>query len=357
MLTPQTYDELQQAVQSLNRIRPCGAGTKNVLSAGATVSTSQLSGILEYEPSEYTFTALAGTPLREIVAALAENGQFLPFDPPLVESGATLGGTVASGLSGPGRFRFGGLRDFFLGVRMVTPQGRAVFGGGKVVKNAAGFDIPKLVVGSLGRFGVLGELTFKVFPSPQAWTTVRARFREFSTAVAAVIRVGMSQEEVSCLDLEADGTVWVRTGGLRAAQQQRAERVCTLLDGADVEMLTGDPEATVWSDVREFRWVPERHTLLRLPVSPGQLPDAERLLSSRPGRRRYSVGGNLVWIAWPDSEPAADLLAVCHQLKRTPLPLRGEWSGVIPGVDSGSVFENRLLNVFDPQRQAAVASQ
>ena len=114
--------------------------------------------------SEFTFTALAGTPVREIAAALAERGQYLPFDPMLREAGATLGGTVAAGLSGPGRFRYGGLRDFILGVRFVDGEGRLLRLGGKVVKNAAGFDLPKFFVGSLGRFGVLAEMTFKVFP-------------------------------------------------------------------------------------------------------------------------------------------------------------------------------------------------
>ena len=149
MHQPANIEELQDFVRASQNIRVCGAGTKPALSAGANVSTSGMSGILEYEPSEYTFTALAGTPLSEIRDALAENGQLFPFDPPLVEAGATLGGTTASGLSGPGRFRYGGIRDFILGVKMVTGEGRAVFGGGKVVKNAAGFDIPKLVTAVL----------------------------------------------------------------------------------------------------------------------------------------------------------------------------------------------------------------
>ena len=157
------------------RLLAVGAGTKLKLSAvdGVKVSTSGLSGILEYDASEFTFTALAGTPVREIAAALKERGQYLPFDPMLAEAGATLGGTVAAGLSGPGRFRFGGIRDFILGVRFVDGAGRLLRMGGKVVKNAAGFDLPKFFVGSLGRFGVLAELTFKVFPRGAATLTLR----------------------------------------------------------------------------------------------------------------------------------------------------------------------------------------
>ncbi|MHC4876602.1 MAG: FAD-binding protein [Planctomycetota bacterium] len=354
MIIPETFDELQQAVRSVDRVRVRGGGTKNVLSADATISTEKLSGILEYEPSEYTFTALAGTPLKDVAAAVAENSQFLPFDPPLVEAGATLGGTVACGLSGPGRFRYGGLRDFFIGVRMVTGDGRVVFGGGKVVKNAAGFDIPKLVVGSLGRFGVLGELTFKVFPVPATWTTIRAAFADFQSANAAMIRVAMSQEEVYCLDIEPSGAVSVRIGGLGDAQATRTERVRLLLEGATVDVLTGDEDQQLWNDVREFRWVAEGHSLLRVPLNPGQVESAEKLLSQHAGPRRYSVGGNLAWVAWPDAAPADSLLAACKELGRKPLPLTGTWSNGLPSAEAGGAFETRLLDIFDPQRKGAL---
>src|SRR5262245_32832506 len=112
-LSPVTVDELVAAVRSAPRVVITGGGTKPRLAKVgdeyARISTAGLRGIVEYEPSEFTFTALAGTPLKEIVAALAERGQYLPFDPLLAAAGATLGGTIAAGLSGPGRFRFGGL--------------------------------------------------------------------------------------------------------------------------------------------------------------------------------------------------------------------------------------------------------
>ena len=97
-----------------------------------------------------------------------KQGQYLPFDPMLSAAGATIGGTVAAGISGPGRYRYGGIRDFLLGVQFISSDGAVINAGGKVVKNAAGFDIPKLLVGSLGRLGVMTELTFKVFPQPVA---------------------------------------------------------------------------------------------------------------------------------------------------------------------------------------------
>lgn len=127
VLKPASLAELVDAVRSAPRVLALGGGTKPRLSADADsvpLSTAGLTGIVEYEPDEFTFTARAGTPVRDLIAVLAERGQYLPWDPPLVEAGATLGGTVAAGLSGPGRFRFGGVRDFILGVRFVDGMGR-----------------------------------------------------------------------------------------------------------------------------------------------------------------------------------------------------------------------------------------
>src|SRR5262245_57119285 len=138
MIRPSSIADVQAQVREGARARLMvrGAGTKPALSIARegvqTVDLSGLAAVTEYNPGEYTFTALAGTPVAQVQAMLAEHGQYLPFDPPLVERGATLGGTVAAGLSGPGRYRYGGVRDFILGVRLVDGSGQVVRGGGKV---------------------------------------------------------------------------------------------------------------------------------------------------------------------------------------------------------------------------------
>lgn len=354
MHKPASIDELQDIIRSSEKVRACGAGTKPALSHEATLTMSGMSGILEYEPSEYTFTALAGTPLSEIRDALAENGQLLPFDPPFVEAGATIGGTTASGLSGPGRFRYGGIRDFILGVKMVTGEGRAVFGGGKVVKNAAGFDIPKLVTGSRGRTGILVELTFKVFPVPETWTTIKADYADVDQANAAMIRLAMSQEEFQCLDLEPPGRVWLRIGGLSGAVAARTDRVRTLLQNGDtgvsVETFSDEKDLQLWSDAREFRWVSGDQQLIKMPISPTQVTLAEKLLSESDfeNTRRYSVGGNVLWLAVPESVGGKAIDHLCQQLGRSALALTGSWSDPQRGPRHGQVFADRLLSVFDP---------
>jgi glycolate oxidase FAD binding subunit len=355
MLTPTSLAEVQDAVKSLDRIHTIGAGTKPALSKNATLSMTGVSGVLEYNPSEYTFTALAGTPLSEVQAMLAKHNQLMPFDPPLVEAGATLGGTVAAGLSGPGRYRYGGVRDFFLGVRMVTTAGRVVFGGGKVVKNAAGFDIPKFNVGALGRFGVMVELTFKVFPKPESWTTVCAQYDDMTQAVAGLNRVAVSPTESTCLDLTDDNRLLVRLGGIPDAQAARAARVSEICQtnpiatASDVKVttLSGDDEEQEWRSAREFLWVPGDHSLVKIPVLPEQIMKLDDHLNSLGVAipRRYSVGGNVAWIGLPNQFGNEQLGVLSELLNRNILVLRGDLNPLTTS-NVGAKFEERLNGVF-----------
>lgn len=350
MHCPSTLNELCDAVSSLPKVRVSGGGTKSALSAGANLSTSKLSGILEYDPTEYTFTALAGTTLAEVRDVLGKDGLALPFDPPFVEAGGTLGGSVAAGLSGPGRMRYGGLREFILGAKLVTGEGRVVFGGGKVVKNAAGFDIPKLMVGSLGRLGVLVELTFKVFPRPATYATVKIEFADVAAADQAMTALAMSQAEVSCLDLDPNGTLWVRVGGLSTATDNRVARVLSIATGGTSSVLKGDDDERIWSDAREFRWVPSGHSLIKLPIAPSQVVEVEQLVKKVgvPIPRRYSVGGNVTWLAWPESLPTSQLDELCKSLGRAGVALTGNFDSPFRARLPANAFEQRLFTVFDP---------
>jgi len=297
ILSPTSVPELADAVRSLPRLLPVGAQTKPGLSAVDVpkLSTKQLRGILEYDPSEFTFTALAGTPLSEIQAALSEKGQYLPFDPFLVEAGATLGGTVASGLSGPGRFRFGGVRDFILGVRFVDGSGRVLRMGGKVVKNAAGFDLPKFFVGSLGRFGVLAEITFKVFPRPISTLTLSSEPRPLGSdpvqaASQIMIEAAKGRWEIDALDLLPDGkTICLRLAGPAAALEQLSADIFTHWPG---RVLSAPGADAVWSDLREFRWAYSDGPLVKVPLTPAAMPKLllELQLLLDPGRAALPRG-------------------------------------------------------------------
>ncbi|MGB6042615.1 MAG: FAD-binding protein, partial [Pirellulales bacterium] len=229
MIQANTIDEVRDAVTSHDRIKVCAGNSKPALTDGANLSLQSLNGVLEYQPSEYTFTALAGTRISEVEDLLAQNRQYLPFDPPLAAAGATVGGTVAAGLSGSGRYRYGGVRDFLIGVTFISGDGRTVSGGGKVVKNAAGFDIPKLMVGSLGRFGVLVELTFKVFPARDASATIAIDTGDLPSAISLMNTLAVSSEDLDRLDLEPPGRLMVRISGIHDALSARIARVKRLI--------------------------------------------------------------------------------------------------------------------------------
>jgi glycolate oxidase FAD binding subunit len=347
-IQPRTIEDVQAAVRENARLLPRGGGTKPGLSTpteGVTaLDMSVLTGVLEYNPNEFTFTALAGTRVAEVQAMLAEYGQYLPFDPPLADKGATLGGTVASGLSGPGRYRYGGARDFILGVRLVDGNGDVIRGGGKVVKNSAGFDIPKMMVGSLGQLGVLIETTFKVFPQSPTHITVRHSYRTFNDALNALYRLCTARLDVEALDLMpvADGAeIWVRLGGLPDALPTRAERIRTLLEGGAV--LPDD--TALWAAARDFHWVPPGWTLAKIPLTPKHIASIEALpLTSH---RRYSSGGNVVWLAMCESISLLDEKLTALGLSG--LVVIGPPGQARIGKRTAQVFEQRVKAVFDPQ--------
>ena len=371
VVQPQNLAELQYVVRSCERLVVRGGGSKHALSAaqdGAMVLDMRgLRGIVEYVPDEFTFTALAGTPVSDVAAMLAEHGQYLPFDPPLADAGATLGGTVAAGLSGPGRYRYGGVRDFILGVRFVDGHGSVVRGGGKVVKNAAGFDFPKLMVGSLGRLGVMAELSFKVFPQPQVFATLVASYTDAAAAQADIQRLTRQPLDIEAIDLAVPGeidstgvTLYVRIGGLAETLTLRIDRLQALLRAVagDLQVATGDEEAGLWRAAREFTWAPHKLPLVKTPCNAVKLARLADALIRGAGNQtgdmclRFSVAGNVAWIAWP-GDLRGDALALDTILSQAGLPglvLRGATGGPHIGapIPQANAFYRRVKGVLDP---------
>jgi glycolate oxidase FAD binding subunit len=313
----------------------------------SSLELAGLRGILRYDPEELTLTALAGTPVGELAEALAENGQHLPFDPPLTVAGATLGGVVASGTSGPGRHRHGGVRDFVVGARFLDGTGELIMGGGQVVKNAAGFDLPKLLVGSLGRLGVIVELSLKVLPAPLAWGTVRAEAGELAAALEAAARLGAAGIDVEALDLEPTGRLWVRLGGPAEGLERRLARVEDTL-GLPAERLLGANEAEPWSVARELDWAPAGTHLAKLATTPGRIAELEASLAPAGAVRRYSSGCHLCWVAWPGDRPASALDSIARELALSGVWLTGSPDSPLLGVAGGGAFATRVRRGLDP---------
>jgi glycolate oxidase FAD binding subunit len=354
MQSPQSVEELSEIVKSERAVRVRGGGTKSAMSGQANVSLDRMSGVLEYDPSEFTFTARGGTPVKEVEALLAASGQFLPFDPVWVDAGSTLGGTIASGLSGSGRFRYGGVRDFILGVEFVSGDGEVHAGGGKVVKNAAGFDFPKLLVGSRGSMGIITSVTFKVFPRPKRFATLRVGVNGPADAVGLIQSLARSALELTCLDYVPFGEVWLRFGGLEESLARRIERTQSAV-GRESEVYLGEAEETIWRTAREFSWLGEGRTLLKIPTQTRDMTTIESSLESLSHlglERRYGVGGNVCWLAWPSDRGPSELLPILAKIDRRALAIRGEPWGVL-GPARDVEFGRRLATVLDPAGKLA----
>ena len=168
--------KIREAAQRHAALRLRGGGTKDFYGnalRGEVLDTRGYAGIVDYEPTELVVTAKCGTRLGELEATLAENHQMLPFEPPHFGEGATVGGCIAAGLSGPRRAAAGALRDFVLGVKLIDGRGQALRFGGQVMKNVAGYDVSRLVAGSLGTLGLIAEVSLKLAPLPAQETTLR----------------------------------------------------------------------------------------------------------------------------------------------------------------------------------------
>jgi glycolate oxidase FAD binding subunit len=354
-LTVTALEEVIAAVREHGRVVPAAGLTKQPLipddDDAVRLNLTGLRGVTEYQPDEFTFTARAGTRLSEIRELLAAHGQYMPFDPPLAEQGATLGGALAAGLNGSGRLRYGGLRDFVIGVRFVDGTGKHVRGGGKVVKNAAGFDLPRLMVGSIGRLGVITELTFKVFPAPRAWCSLRVTCRDLEDGVACMADLVRRPLDLEALDLEPPTTLLIRVAGDEASLGTHAQRVGKTTQ-RPYELMIGESDANYWRAQRAFSWLKADHYLIKVPLTLRRLAQLERAAERQGIARRYSVAGNVAWLAWPVTRPIGelDLAGLSGQLVRGP-SLHGASPMVGALQNSAAAFARSVKSALDPRQR------
>ena len=265
------------------RIR--GGGTKDFYgedAKGESLDMSAYGGIVAYEPKELVLTVRAGTPLELVEAALGAERQMLPFEPPHFGTRATIGGAVAAGLSGPRRPYTGAVRDFVLGTRVVNGKGEDLSFGGRVIKNVAGYDVSRLMAGSLGTLGVITEISFKVLPAPAAETTLAFEMSEDQATTQANRWAG--------LPLPLSATSW-QEGKLRV----RLSGAATAVAAAKAKM-GGEEDAGAgdyWRDLREHRleFFSKGRALWRLSVPQTADPIAT------PHPQLVEWGGGLRWVS------------------------------------------------------------
>ena len=265
-----------------------GGGSKDFYGGplvGEVLDTRSHSGIIGYEPTELVITARAGTPLAEIESALATRRQVLACEPPHFGD-ATVGGAVAAGLSGPRRAVTGSLRDYVLGVKLMDGEGRELNFGGQVMKNVAGFDVSRLITGSLGTLGLILEVSLKVMPQPVAAATLRFDLPQ-DKALDAMNRWAGQPVPLAATCWQ-DGVLTLRLSGAQAA----VNAACENLGGERV----AEPEATAfWTELREqttaFFARPETHGPLWRLSLPSVTPPLDL-----PGAQLIEWGGAQRWL-------------------------------------------------------------
>lgn len=324
-------------------LRIVGGGSKDFHGErlqGERLETGALRGIVSYEPSELVVTVRAGTPLAELEALLAGSGQALPFEPPHFGPGATVGGMVAAGLSGPARASVGAVRDYVLGLQMINGRGQALVFGGQVMKNVAGYDVSRLLAGSWGTLGLVTEVSLKVLPVPPGEATLRFEMPQQEALQRLNAWGGQPLPlNASCWVEDAGvGTLYLRLRGAVAA----VEAACRALGGERLDPAQAAPHWTAcreqqlpWFAARGARdlWrlsVPQTAPVLDLPEPPlvewhgaqrwirADAADAQRLRAAA-----VSAGGHATLFrterpgATGRMTPLAPALATLHErLKR-----------------------------------------
>jgi glycolate oxidase FAD binding subunit len=296
---PEFQERIRAAATRGSKLRLRGGGTKdfygNALD-GEIFDTRGYAGIVDYEPTELVVTARCGTLLSELESALEKNRQCLPFEPPHFGAAATVGGCVAAGLSGPRRAAAGALRDFVLGVKLIDGRGEVLRFGGQVMKNVAGYDVSRLVAGSLGTLGVIAEVSLKLAPQPQIETTLRLEAPQ-ARALELMNRWAGQPLPVSATAWH-DGELTVRLSGSATGVRAAAAKIGgEAIDGA------------YWSAIREqseaFFAGPE--PLWRLAVASTAAP------LELQGGQLIEWGGALRWLR--SSESAAAVREAARRLK------------------------------------------
>jgi glycolate oxidase FAD binding subunit len=256
-----------------------GNGTKitwggRVHTPDVVLETGGLQRLISHNPADMTAAVEAGIPLQTLQEELAAAGQWLAVDPPTEMAGATIGGLLATGDSGPRRLRYGAVRDLVIGVTLVLADGTVARAGGQVIKNVAGYDLSKLMYGSLGTLALVAEIVLRVHPRPEATATVVVP-ASVSTATAITLRLMQSPLEPSAVDWVGDprdnvGRLAVRFEGSQAGVDAQTVAVRDLMDGA--ELFTGAAESASWEEFLASRRAGPVTSVASAGTLPSRLP-------------------------------------------------------------------------------------
>ncbi|MEP2715100.1 FAD-binding protein [Pseudophaeobacter sp.] len=301
MLIPKDEAELAEAIVGTDTpLCIKGGGTRGFEVEGSVLSLAGLSGIELYEPGSLTLVVKAGTPIAQVEALLASEGQRMAFEPMdargLLGGGGepTIGGAFATNASGPRRIQGGAARDYLLGVRFVDGMGQVVKNGGRVMKNVTGYDLVKLMAGAHGTLGVLSEVALKVLPIPEAVATLSVAVAELSVAVQAMSAALGSPFDVTGASYDPEtGLVHIRVEGFAPSVAYRQDRLVEVL-AAFGEVSAQGSDANLWRGIRDVSKFEGRvGDVWRISVKPSDAVILAPLLGT--AGLLFDWGGGLIW--------------------------------------------------------------
>ncbi len=287
--------QVQQAFKDRQILAIQGNGTKAFLThtlAGQSISTTAHQGIISYFPSELTMTVRSGTLLSEVKQTLAEQGQMLAFEPPGFSAQATIGGTIAAGLSGPARPFYGSARDFVLGCKIINGRGDILKFGGEVMKNVAGYDLSRLICGSFGGLGILLDVSLKLLPLPVAQKTISFALEldRFSACIRGFLMAGEPITAAAC----TEGQVYIRLGGSQQGVDFSLQNIQQSM--LEEQIHCTETDNTFWSELNEQRtdFFTQTQPLWRISLA-SITPEFIQHLQ-KDDRYLIDWGGALVWL-------------------------------------------------------------
>jgi glycolate oxidase FAD binding subunit len=257
MLCPATVDDLASALRDANSKRQtitlAGHNTKRLMGgpiepSDVTISTTRLNRVLQYEPRDLTISVEAGLPYRDLSQTLVANRQMVPLDPGFADE-CTIGGVIAANISGPRRRLYGTARDMVIGMKFVTIEGKVVQTGGMVVKNVAGLDMAKMMIGSFGTLAAIAVINFRLHPIPPLTRTFVQEAPSLREAMAARDAIQKGVLQPAALDIVKQNGKYrllIQAGGNKAVLERYARELKT------AETFEGGDEETLWTEIREF---------------------------------------------------------------------------------------------------------
>jgi glycolate oxidase FAD binding subunit len=389
VLKPRDAKEVEDAVRwalgNDKALEVAGQGSKRAIGRPSqtdlTLDLSGLSGVTLYEPAELVLSAKAGTPLAEIEALLANNNQELAFEPvdygPLLggEAGqGTIGGTIATNLSGPRRIKAGAARDHFLGVTAVTGRAETIKSGGRVVKNVTGYDMCKVLAGSWGTLAAMTDITVKVLPKAETEATVIVEGLDDAHACTAMAAaMGSSCDVSGAAHLpdhvasyfdglpNAEAATALRLEGVAPSVAHRKETLAALMKVfGPVALLDEKDSRALWRSVRQVKpfaaAAARERPLWRISTAPSKGHEIAALITPA-AQMFYDWAGGLIWVAMPfahEADAAAIRGAVAKlgghaTLVRAPASLRAFVDVFEPEAAALASLSKRVKEGFDPK--------